>query len=64
MYLKTGTLVRLRTTNGGEIIARLGAPYRPTYHAVFDYVDEGWRKTGEGFIVGPERIKSVEAIEG
>lgn len=47
-----GTWVRLRTTNGGETIARLAQDYRPTYSICIDV-------NGSTAIITAGRIRDV-----
>jgi hypothetical protein len=54
--IPAGTLVRLRTTNGGDTIGRLAAPYRETYGVTMAYPGV----PGACWYVEPGRIKSVE----
>jgi hypothetical protein len=52
--IKKGTIVRIKTTNGGDIVARLDQNYRRTYDAVIE--------SGNGYtIILADRITSVEA---
>jgi hypothetical protein len=54
--LKKGTLVRVRTTNGGDSIATLVEDYEPTYAATL-------RSTYDNtFIVEAARLKSLEKL--
>jgi hypothetical protein len=57
MYYKycKGTSVRVRTTNGGEMVAKLLENYRPTYDVVIEVIN--------GYVIVPAwRIKSIEAV--
>jgi hypothetical protein len=53
--IKKGTLVRVRTTNGGEVVASLLDNYRKTYDVVIDI-------NGACVVICPTRIKSVEPV--
>ena len=50
-----GTVVRIRTSNGGEIVASLWQNYRPTYDAVIDL-------NGHAVVIPITRLTSVEKV--
>lgn len=54
-----GTIVRIRTTNGGDSIVKLGEDYRPSYHVWV--INEGYA-AGMGYMLSPSRIKSIELV--
>ncbi len=56
LAIPKGTMVRVRTTNGGEAICRLAAVYRPTYSITLD--DKGYI-----FSIYAGRIASVAIAE-
>lgn len=62
--IPNGTLVRLRTTNGGDATVLVAGNidghdgYRPTYGCWFS-----WPVSGHSFYVEAERIASVEPQE-
>jgi hypothetical protein len=48
-----GTQVLVKTTNGGEIVAKLALTYRPTYDAVLDH-------NGQTIVISAFRLNSIE----
>lgn len=50
-----GTMVRVRTSNGGEIVAPLWFNYRPTYDA---YIE----RNGQCVMIPITRLTSVDKI--
>jgi hypothetical protein len=54
--LSKGTLVKIRTTNGGETVAVLVQNYRPTYDAVIEHF-------GHCVVISPWRLLSIERIQ-
>jgi len=58
--IKKGTIVRIKTTNGGETIGRLLEDYRPTYDVVYTCDTNRWSYA----IIPTWRIKSVEEYNG
>jgi hypothetical protein len=54
--LSKGTLVKVRTTNGGETIAHLLQNYRPTYDAVIEIY-------GQCVVISPWHLLSIESVQ-
>jgi hypothetical protein len=54
--IRKGTLVRLRTTNGGDGVFVLANHYRPTYAC---WIESAGRHSG---YIEPSRIVSVDPI--
>ena len=52
--MSKGTTVLVKTTNGGEIIAKLALNYCNTYDVVLDH-------NGHTIVISPWRLKSIEA---
>lgn len=53
--IKVGTMVKITTDNGGEIVARLLQTYRPTYDAIIAVGETGYA------IIICWRLKTIEA---
>jgi hypothetical protein len=56
LMIPRGALVRVKTTNGGDITARLGANHYPTYDAE---IDAG---NGRYFVIPCWRIETIEQV--
>jgi len=54
--IKKGTMVRIRTTNGGDSVCCLAEGYRPTYDAVIESRDPRFGRISAG------RIASIEVV--
>jgi hypothetical protein len=57
--LTKGTVVLIRTTNGGEIVTRLSENYRPTYDVV---CDANLADNTRWFLIPAVRIQSITTI--
>lgn len=51
-----GTLVKITTNNGGEIVATLSHNYRPSYDAFIDLPNGHWAQ------ISILRLKSIEEV--
>jgi len=58
-YIDKGTIVRIRTTNGGDNIVKLAEDYRPSYSVWV--INEGYA-AGMSWFLQASRIKSIEAV--
>lgn len=59
-YIPKGTLVYVRTMNGGEITGKLIKRYRPTYHAV---IERDISPSGAYVVISACRIRSIDIVE-
>ncbi len=58
-----GTMVRITTTNGGDITSRLLEAYRPTYDAVIELSGNRADWVGKNWVcIAAPRIKTIEAV--
>jgi len=60
MNIPKGTVVRIKTTNGGDVTAQLLQTYRPTYDAVIANGTPEPNKFTPYVIIPAWRIKSIE----
>lgn len=58
-YIDKGTIVRIRTTNGGYNVVKLAEEYRPGYGVWV--INEGYAAGMQWFLQG-SRIKSIEVV--
>ena len=57
--MKKGTLVRIRTTNGGDAVVKLLEDYRPTYSIA---IENYCYAAGHQWVMPAGRIKSIEVV--
>jgi hypothetical protein len=62
MDIKKGSVVFIKTTNGGESLVRLLCDYRPTYSITVEFLTNHGEFDGHPVIITANRLKSIEPI--